>query len=389
MARIEEEIHKLKYPGAVDADGHILEAADLWENYVEAKYRANAVRLKRDDNGVQYVEIAGRPSKFLRGGMLGAFGAMGMVDRQRLPEAGLTYGEVTPLGAMDPKERIERLDKEGLAAAFIYPTMGLCWETECQDIEYAQAMTRAYNRWLVDWCKDSGGRLIPVAHLSLGDTEAAARELERAVKDGCKGGWVVQFTMTRKPHADPDHDVLFAKAQELDVPLGLHPSLEPLWALPGRYSLDRVRHRTFFLNVTASDAIRHAFTSFFEFGTFDKFPRLKLVLLEVGAGWISYWLDRLDAVYESMIGRTCPLKEKPSFYFRRNCWISADPDEHSLPAMVQLCGADKFFWASDFPHADHTANYIDELEEMAGRLSEPARAKVLGENVMRVYGCQT
>jgi uncharacterized protein len=95
----------------------------------------------------------------------------------------------------------------------------------------------------------------------------------------------------------------------------------------------------------------------------------------------------MDAVYDSIVGRTVQLKERPSFYFKRNVWISADPDEHSLPAMVQLCGADKFFWASDFPHADHTGNYMEELEELADKLPEPARAKVLGENVMRVYNC--
>jgi hypothetical protein len=105
----------------------------------------------------------------------------------------------------------------------------------------------------------------------------------------------------------------------------------------------------------------HGLTSFFH----DRFPKLKLIILEVGAGWISYRLDRMDAVYDSIVGRTVQLKERPSFYFKRNVWISADPDEHSLPAMVELRGADKFFWASDFPHADHTGNYMEELEELA------------------------
>jgi uncharacterized protein len=289
---------------------------------------------------------------------------------------------------MDAKERVHRLDRENLRAAIIYPSIDLSWETECDDAEYAQVMTRAYNRWILDWCSDSGGRLLPVAHLSLGDPVAAAAELERAVKAGHKGGWVVQFTMTRKPHAHPDHDVLFAKAQELDVPLGLHVSLEPQWCWPGRYDREYVRKQTFFLNVTASDALRHALTSFMQYGTFDKFPRLKIVLLEVGAGWIGYWLDRMDAVYDSVMGRGVPLKQKPSYYFKRNVWISADPDEHSLPAMMQLCGEDRFFWASDFPHPDHTGNYIEELEECADKLTPSARQKLLGENVLRVYNCQ-
>jgi len=389
MSRIiEEKIDKLKFTGAVDADGHILEAGDLWEKHCEPKYRATAVRMKVDDQGLDYLEIGGRPSRVSRGGTFSGAGLMGQVTR----ESGefnprLHYGEECLLGAMDAQQRMQRLDLEGLDAAVIYPTLGLTWETECEDADYAQAMTRAYNRWIVDWCADSGGRLIPVTHLSLGDPQAAAEELERAVKAGCKGGWVVQFVMTRKPHAHPDHDILFAKAQELDVPLGIHPSLEPQWALPGRYDLQYVRKQPFFLNVTASDAARHALASFMQYGTFDKFPQLKIIILEVGSGWASYWLDRMDAVYDSIMGRTVPLKERPSAYFQRNVWISADPDEKSLLAMVDLLGADRFFWASDFPHPDHTGDYIKELEKLAAKMPGQARRQVLGENVRRVYNC--
>jgi uncharacterized protein len=389
MARMEEQIQRLKYPGGVDADGHILEDPKLWENYCEAKYKPTALRIREDDDGLQYFEIGGQPSKVNRKGAFGGLGAMGEVTRDKgFFDPRRKYGEDAPFGAMDAKERLQRLDKENLRAAIIYPSIDLSWETECDDVDYAQAMTRAYNRWIVDWCSNSRGRLIPVAHLSLGDPAAAAAELERAVKAGHKGGWVVQFTMTRKPHAHPDHDVLFAKAQELDVPLGLHVSLEPQWAWPGRYDREYVRKQTFFLNVTASDALRHALTSFMQYGTFDKFPRLKIVLLEVGAGWIGYWLDRMDAVYDSVMGRGVPLKKKPSHYFKRNVWISADPDEHSLPSMMQLCGEDRFFWASDFPHPDHTGNYIEELEECAEKLTPSARQKLLGDNVLSAYNCQ-
>ena len=385
---IEEQIDTLNFQGAVDADGHILEAADLWETYCDPKYRATAIRLKVDDQGMDYLEICGKPSRVSRGGTFAGVGSMGQVTREKGEvDRRQHYGDEFLLGAMDAKQRMQRLDLEGLDAAIIYPSLDLVWETECEDAAYAQAMCRAYNRWIVDWCSDSGGRLIPVAHLSLGDPHAAAEELERAVKAGCKGGWVVQFVMTRKPHAHPDHDVLFAKAQELDVPLGVHPSLEPQWALPGRYDLEYVRKQSFFLNVTASDAARHALASFMQYGTFEKFPKLKLVILEVGAGWASYWLDRMDAVYDSIIGRSLPLKERPSEYFKRNVWISADPDEKALPAMVDLLGADRFFWASDFPHPDHTGDYIKELGNLTAKMPERARLQVLGENVRRVYNC--
>ncbi|HEY6300003.1 MAG TPA: amidohydrolase family protein, partial [Candidatus Binatus sp.] len=309
-----DEIQKLTFTGAVDADGHILEDAGLWDRYIEAKYKDRAVRVRTDDKGLEYLEVAGRPSKVFSGGRLGGLSAMG-TTRDDQWAASPTYGGLAPFGAMNAKERLKRIDAEGLAAAFLYPTMSLLWETETEDAELAQACTRAYNRYIVDFCSESGGKLIPIAHLSLGDPAAAAVELERAVKAGCKGGWVAQFVMTRKPHAHPDHDVLFAKAQELDVPLGIHPSLEPVWAAPGRYDRRFMRGNYYFLNIVAADAIRHAFTSFFQYGTFDKFPKMRLVLLEAGAGWIDYWLGRLDAVYASAMGRTVSLKDKPSFYF--------------------------------------------------------------------------
>src|SRR5512144_3025154 len=124
---------------------------------------------------------------------------------------------------MDMAERVQLLDREGMAKAILYPTLGLLWEAELMDPELSGAYCRAYNRWIADFCRDSGGRLIPIAHLSLGDPAAAARELERAVRDGCRGAFVCPFTITRVPHGAPEHDALFAAAQELDVPLAIHP----------------------------------------------------------------------------------------------------------------------------------------------------------------------
>src|SRR3954469_19609927 len=130
-------------------------------------------------------------------------------------------------GTMDMKERVQLLDREGMAKALLYPTIGLLWEAELFDPELSAAYCRAYNRWIADFCRTSGGRLIPIAHLSLGDPAAAAAELERAVKDGCRGAFVVPFTWSHKAHGDPAHDAVFAKAVELDVPIAIHPAFEP------------------------------------------------------------------------------------------------------------------------------------------------------------------
>jgi uncharacterized protein len=97
-------------------------------------------------------------------------------------------------------------------------------------------------------------------------------------------------------------------------------------------------------------------------------------------------LDRMDAVYESPIGKSVPLQEKPSFYFKRQCWVSGDPDERSLAGVIPFVGEERFFWASDFPHADHPPKYIPNLLELVNLLPVSARPKILGQNVLKCYG---
>lgn len=384
---------RLSFSGAVDGDGHVLEPPDLWQRYLEPNYRKRAPTIKIDDAGLEYLEIDGRPSKIVRGGMPAGLGAMDRVGGyvyEREPKTGLKYVDEAPLGAMDAGERIQRLDMENIERAFLYPTLGIFYISECDDEDLTQAYLRAYNRWIVDFCSDSGGRLIPIAQLSLGDPEAAERELLRAAEDGIAGVFVPPFQWSRKPLGDPAHDRVFAAAQECGLAIGIHPSLEPPWTAPGRYGAYTSGKYAFFLNVIAADGVRHAFTSLFQYGVFEKFPELRVVVLESGAGWVGYWLDRMDSVYVSPQGHMVRkvLPEKPSSYFARQCWISGDPDETSLAAIIPIVGADRFFWASDFPHPDHATDYVPEVTRLVKQLPEPLRRGFLGENVLRAFGIE-
>ena len=93
----------------------------------------------------------------------------------------------------------------------------------------------------------------------------------------------------------------------------------------------------------------------------------------------------MDAVWEGPLKATTQLVEKPSFYFARQCWISADPDERALAHIIDHVGNDKFFWASDFPHPDHTDEYIDSLKTLLAPCSKETQRKVMFENVGKVY----
>jgi predicted TIM-barrel fold metal-dependent hydrolase len=382
-----KETVKFPYPGAIDADGHILEPPDLWEQYIDPQYRDRAIRVRTNSEGLEVLELAGGPAKYMRPGQLAAFGAMGKGPEVMEPHPSRTYMNQAPLGAMDATERLARMDQEGLEKAIIYPSLGLIWEAEdIGDLELEAAYARAYNRWVEEFCAGSGGRLIPIAHISMGDPHEAARELERSVRNGAKGAFVVPFTPTNKSHGHPDYDPFWAKAQELDVPVGIHPSGEP----PAKRVHQRFREMqkwaVWHYNVHGAQGPLQAFTALFQYGLFERFPRVKIVVLESGAGWAGYLLNRMDAVYDSPLGRSVPLKEKPSYYFYRQCWISGDPDEKAFANVVEFVGPDKFFWASDFPHFDHTGDYMEELRELVEPLSAATRQKVVGDNVRQVYG---
>jgi predicted TIM-barrel fold metal-dependent hydrolase len=374
------EIVRFPYPGAIDADGHVLEPAWLWERYLEERYRPRAMRVRTDEQGLEYLEHDGRPSERAVKGALSLMGAMGEESPAIRP-----YMDSIPYGAGDPKERLELLDREGLDAALLYPTIGLLWECAVTDAEISLAYMRAYNRWIADFCRDSGGRLVPIAQLTLLDPEGSAAELERAVRDGCRGGFVAPFTHSQKPHGHPDHDALWAKACELDVPIGIHPTWEPKWAVPVRFR-GFAREAEFFYNVMLRQGVQQAFLSFFALGTLDRFPALRLGVLEAGSGWIGSFLDRADAVFETIAGRGARLAKRPSEIFRRQCFISGDPDETAAPHVIEHVGADHFVWATDYPHPDHPGSWVRALERFVAPLGPETRDRVLGRNVARIYG---
>ena len=98
------EIVRFPYSGTLDADGHILEPATLWEDYLEERYKSRAMRIQVDDDGLEYLEIEGNPSERTNRGSLGLMGAMGDLEARPSPER--RYAETMPFGAGDAGERI-------------------------------------------------------------------------------------------------------------------------------------------------------------------------------------------------------------------------------------------------------------------------------------------
>jgi len=376
------EIQRFPHDGTIDADGHLLEPDWLWERYIDPAFRDRAMGIRVDDDGLEYLHLDGRPSERTVKGVISLMGAMGEDDPR--PSRERRYMQSIPYGAGDPSERVALLEKEHLEAVLLYGTIELLWECEVTDPALTLAYCRAYNRWIADFCRDSGGKLNAVAHLSLLDPVAAADELRRAVADGCVGAWVAPFTHTRKAHGHPDHDPLWQAACELDVPVAIHPTYEPGYCTPVRFD-GLGRAAEFHYNVMLRQGSQQALLSYFTHGTLERFPTLKLGVLESGMGWIGSFLDRADAVFETITGRAVPISTKPSELFARQCFISGDPDETAAPLTMDHVGAQCFMWATDYPHPDHPGTWVEALAKLVEPLSPATRQLVLGDNVRRIY----
>ena len=171
----------------VDIDGHIMEPANLWQDYIDPEYRDHALKISKDENGLEYLNVDGKKSFFGRGGALGALGAIGKDARPYLEPGRISWDEAMVPGGYIASERAKVMDDERIDMTLVYPSLGLLWEYDCDDVKVAAANCRAYNDWVFDFCSEAPTRLIPVAHIPMGDVNEAIKEMKRTAALGAKG----------------------------------------------------------------------------------------------------------------------------------------------------------------------------------------------------------
>ncbi len=371
----------------VDADGHVLEPRDIWQKYLEPDLRDRAICIEKDDEGVEVLLVDGQPHLALRG-RLGALGGIGMDSKDLMTVGKRSYEDGCPLGGYDPSARLAVMDDELIDIVLLYPTLGIAWEGIVRDPKLATAYCRAYNRWIVDFCSQDRRRLVPIAHICLKDPEGAVQEVKRARKDGCAGVYLSPDPPARdgRQFDDPALAPFWETVQDLDIPIAFHVVarssgvLDPWLNDQGR----GVGAEVFSFAFLALDVMA-AFTSMMTRGLFETYPRLRCAVLEAGSNWITAWLDRLD--HKSQVMRSFSnMKLLPSEYFKRQCVISAEPDESITAKVVEHLGDDYVIWASDYPHLDASFHVVREIREKIAELPEASQRKVLGENALRFYG---
>jgi predicted TIM-barrel fold metal-dependent hydrolase len=196
-------------------------------------------------------------------------------------------------------------------------------------------------------------------------------------------------TVEWKYFNDPVYDPIWKAASDANMPIALHPFLAP--DLPGASQGLRIGDMgVIFSQALANPADVMASIMFFTAGgVLERFPDLKIIFLEANGGWIVPWLERLDHHCNKFQWEVPNLKMAPSEYFRRQCWISFDPDESMLKFTAEspLVGADRIIWASDYPHPDAKfPGVTQELTEALEGLSFEQQQAITSESAKALYG---
>jgi predicted TIM-barrel fold metal-dependent hydrolase len=362
----------------IDADGHVLEPVDIWDNYMEPAYRDRAPRLFVDTDGKERLRVEGKVLGGPKGfGLLGAIGArQGTVN-----DITMKYIEGRK-GGFDPHARIEDLDLDGIDAVFLYPSLGL-FSGAVQDPHLAAAMCRSYNRWLADYCKPYPDRLFGVAMLPMQSVPLAIEEMRYARNElGMRGGFLRPNPYNNIMLHHPDYNPFWAEAQDLDFSIGLHEGGASGMPTVG---IDRFESRGARHIISHTMEMMLACMSVIWGGVADRFPKVRVGFLESGGGWIAPWLDRMDRHFDDQGFNDSGLSMRPSELFQRNCWISFEPVEGSLNVLADYIGPHKILWATDYPHPDGFFPGAPDMIAKRPELSAETKHGILAGGAMQFY----
>jgi len=360
----------------MDADGHANEPNDLFDRYLEKEYKERGPKVVQIGQ-VQYWMVEGK----LLPRPVGNWGhgtPNGYLFKKGKPDMAIN----SP-GLDDVQGRLNDLDKEGIDVQVAYPNI-MALASHLDDGDLAAAMCRAYNNYTAEKSKAFNGRVRGIAAVALQNPNVAAKELRRAIKDLGLVGTVVTGTVGARNLDDPFFEPFFREANDLGAAVGVH-WITGCFDSPGQ---ERFKDPYFYIHMVGMPFnLMIGIMTLIGGGVMEKYPRIKFVFLEIGAAWLPYWMWRMDDHYTNGSHSLLTLPKAPSDYVRsESCFVSCEPDEEGLAHTVDVLGAERIIFASDYPHGDcdfpHTVAKLRKRKD----LSEELKEQILWKNAARLYG---
>lgn len=370
----------------IDSDMHIMEPPDLWQRYTDKKYRDQAQVGVTSANvrDLRTTHPDGRPwgstSQGVRAAGVGNPNRPGGHNYERNQRL---YADHAARG-WSTDAQLEAMDVEGLDVAVLFPTRGLHTLAEPHmEPGLAAALARAYNDWLYDFCAPAPDRLIGAAMVSPFNMDDAVAEVERAVEElGFRAVFMRSNQMTDKPWHDPFYDPLWSALEENDVAIGFHES-----SSSGARQVGEHFEPNFMLRRVFAQPVEQmmALASFCGGGVLERHPRLRAAFLEANCAWAPWLLWRLDEAYEREADVFVPeLAMAPTEYFKRQCWVSVEPDEEPAKYAIDWVGGDRMVFSTDYPHGD--SKYPEAVSSFIDlAIPDEEKKKILWDNCASLY----
>ena len=361
----------------IDADGHGGEPLG-WRRRVPEHFHSQVVDYVRQIKAHYSRARAAVPGAGMQAASRGGAGAGWATDDFEVNDPGGMRS-----GMYDPVARLEDMDLEGIDVAVLFPP-GSGEEFALHDPEFSVALCRALNDARAEFAAHTPERLKVVAKLPMIDPEAAVAELERCVGEHRFVGLVTAQHVLDKNLDHPSFDPVWEAASAMDVAVCVHGGGQAPGQVP--FVIERLDSMLTVHAFTHPVGAMLAVTSFTVGGVLAKHPGLRVGFLEAGAGWLPFWLERLDEHWEQAPDQAPAIDRPPSSYFKEDCLVSCEPGERMVPYVMGEVAPEAVCFASDYCHWDcafpDTVRIVDERTD----LDDVWKAKLLAANAGRLYG---
>jgi predicted TIM-barrel fold metal-dependent hydrolase len=414
-----------------DGDSHVAEPRALWEKYLDPEYRAlgkHALWRQEGRTGA-YLKVNGEIFRDRSNPNL---------PRHALWRPGMTWeaiGELDPHtrhpvteGASNAQARLSDMDVMGVDQALLYPT----WFAEgfflVRDPDVAYALARAYNDWIIDFCKTASDRLFATAILPLQDMDFALEELARVAGiASVRAVFIRPMFLEDRYLNHPYYDPLWAELEGRGIAAAVHaaPGLwNPEWTSHGPF-FEKIKDRLAqppvpgggggpfaggsggagqsitFIGATplghplapilANWLDNHMFvaSTLIGFTVMERYPPMKVVVAHGKASWMQEVLEKMEASTRVIpLLHHRPVSTEPEAMWEHgNVMLGFDAEERLVRKFPQDFAA-KVVWGSRYPHHDATSAWDALARLREADVPEPLIARMMGGNAARQFGVE-
>ncbi len=336
----------------ISGDAHFAEPPDLFQTRLPLRLLERAPHTVKTPDGEFWI------SGHLRNPVAGSVGGCQAEDFDTAIKRGY---EGAPKSVWDPSERLKEQDRDTVAAEVLYSSWGLFLFGMDDDELRAECFT-AFNDWAGEYCSGYPNRLKGVGLCDVTDSATAVRHLEQIKCLGLNGALIASSPVDERPYYLYYCDPVWSTAAELGLPLTMH-------ILTGARGKGMLEYSTADATPSPEFSYVHYVTrvvvevqvslgNLIASGVFDRHPNLKIVLAETDVGWWPHYIYRMDHCrgdedHSPTKGKAKGPQERPTGeYFKSNVYAAVQFESDTLRLAAEEVGADRFMWASDYPHMD-------------------------------------